>query len=205
MIEGRDRADRRRGRLRPASAHSVSPAHPRHDAPPSSVWSRAGRQSPGYAAPPPGAQTSNWRLVSPYGFACVAGRGPRGRPRAPAVRSCRRSISAAGRAPSRSKIARALRWAASSPSISASACSYGQPICSQASAAACQSPAIWSAYGAATPAAPGSVRPRARARRPVVRVARGCCACMPTRSQSAPPPRTARDHHAARPPQHGQP
>ena len=50
---------------------------------------------------------SSWRGVSPWGFAWVAGRGPRGRPRTPAARNWRRTISAAGRAPRRSKIASA--------------------------------------------------------------------------------------------------
>src|SRR5437879_1471662 len=50
-----------------------------------------------------------------------------------------RTRSVAGRAPSRSKIARARRWAGSSPSISAIACSYGQSTRSQRRAAAPQS------------------------------------------------------------------
>jgi hypothetical protein len=68
-----------------------------------------------------------------------------GTPATPERRSSARSRSAAGSAPSRVKISSAVRWAASSPSASASARSYGQPMRSQAAAAPCQSPSICSA------------------------------------------------------------
>src|SRR5690348_34456 len=48
---GRDRAERPGAPPQPASAHSASPAHPRHGVRWSLAWSRAGRRSLGYATP----------------------------------------------------------------------------------------------------------------------------------------------------------
>ena len=140
---------RPRRRPRRGCARSACAESPRRGDRPSSRTRRGVRAISAFRNPcATRASTSSSREVRLAGFSRVAGRGPRGTPRAPRSRSRRATIAAAGCAPRRCSSSKERRRASSpSASASASAASYGHPSSSHSSAARSQSPASWAAYG----------------------------------------------------------